>query len=76
MNKPALIKIIGYTGTGKSTLAWAIKNMLNKNGIKCNIAGCEDEIPGVMDTSWKKRMDSLKGKTIEIETIQAIRSSL
>ena len=64
------IIIKGKTGTGKSALAWAIKDTLKVYGIKCEVTGCEDELPGEMDASWQKRIKSLADKTITIETIQ------
>lgn len=63
------IKIIGSAASGKSALAFAIKDMLDKYKINCVITGSEDEISGKMEKEWQKRLLSLelvKVKTIRI----------
>ncbi len=74
MNTPK-IEIKGHTATGKSSLAWAIKDALEAHGIKCEVTGCEDERPGAMDASWRKRIKALSGKTVTVETIQLRRDA-
>jgi hypothetical protein len=64
------IQIKAGTGEGKSAVAWAIKKALSDAHIECQISGCEDEEEGVMEATWQDRLKSLKGKAIEIETIQ------
>jgi Mg-chelatase subunit ChlI len=65
-----VIQIHGRAGTGKSCLAFAIKDLLEKNGISVGITGCEDEKPGVMESTWQDRLNSLKGTTVLIATVQ------
>ena len=67
MNLPT-IKITGATASGKSCLAFAIKNALESYGIKSEITGDEDEMPGVMEAEWKQRLTGLLGESITIET--------
>ncbi len=49
----------------------AVKAALSGAGITCAITGCEDEMPGVMDATWEKRLRALKGETVTVETIQS-----
>lgn len=68
-----IIEIRGTTASGKSALAYAIKAMLAVFGIKCSIAGCEDESADRMEETWRQRMLSLagRGETLQIQTVQA-----
>ena len=70
MNTPS-ITIEGINGSGKSSLAWAIKHTLENWGITCTIGGCEDEMDGVMEAEWRTRIESLAGKTISITTVSS-----
>ena len=67
MNTPE-IKITGTTGSGKSALAFAIKEALESHGINVAVTGDEDEIQGVMEETWKKRLGCLKGEVVIVET--------
>lgn len=69
------IKIIGLVGSGKSTLAHLIKSTLGFHGIECEIVGCEDDSK-VVSKNWNQRLKSLEGRTIRVETIQAVRPRL
>jgi energy-coupling factor transporter ATP-binding protein EcfA2 len=64
------IEIKGSSASGKSSLAWMIKGALEMHEIKCEVTGCEDEDPGVLNASWQRRIKSLKGKTVTIETVR------
>lgn len=68
--KTPQIKIIGRTGSGKSSIAQAIKTSLAAHNINCEISGCEDERLGVMEATWKERLATLAGKSVSIKTIQ------
>ncbi len=68
------ITIQGQPGTGKSTVARAIKNSLHSAGITATIAGPEDEVPGALDRSWQTRLLQLAhrpGYSVAIDTVQA-----
>ena len=70
MNTPE-IKIIGQTASGKSALAFAIKSALEVYGIQVAVTGCEDEVAGKMESTWKQRLACLRGKIVIIETSYA-----
>jgi len=65
---PPIIKITGETASGKSCLAFAIKDALADYGIKIEITGDEDEMPGVMEMEWEQRLSNFSGETIIIKT--------
>lgn len=69
-NPDVKITIVGGVGTGKSAIAFALKDVLNKNGIASEIIGCEDERPYVMKATYKRRLKALFSKKVLIETIQ------
>lgn len=64
------LKIIieGPCKSGKSTVAFAIKDLLKINNIQCDVSGAEDEYPGYMEKNWKKRFSQLKNIKVDIET--------
>ena len=67
MNTPE-IKITGISGSGKSALAYAIKQSLESHGIHVAVTGDEDEIQGVLEETWKERLGCLKGGVVIVET--------
>lgn len=64
------IKIFGETCSGKSALAYAIKDALNSYGIEVAITGCEDERVGALEKSWNDRIIALDGHLVIIETVR------
>lgn len=74
--KTTTITIAGFTGTGKSTLALAIADLLNSNGIKSDISPGEDE-GGPMLAKWKSNLPNLSEKiNVKIVTQQLIRNNM
>lgn len=76
MKNTLKITVSGVAATGKSAVAFAIKDMLYKAGIGAVITGDEDEDFSVMEKTWESRLNSLKGKYIHIETKQVRRTKL
>jgi len=66
------IRIIGKTGSGKSSLAFAIEKALGSHGINGIIVGCEDEKEGAMEKSWEARIACLKNREVIIETVRTL----
>jgi len=73
--KMPIIEVAGGPGTGKSCIAYAIKNALKEYDIDCLITGCEDENPILLESSWKDRIKSLKGKSFVVRTKQIKREN-
>lgn len=70
------ITIEGEAATGKSSLAKAIRNICEENGIAVDVTGCEDETGGVITEQFAKRLKSLSGKvSVVVETKQLPRRS-
>ncbi|MCK9369271.1 hypothetical protein M0R04_04970 [Candidatus Dojkabacteria bacterium] len=74
------ITVTGCTGTGKTSIAYLINQILLENGILSKIIGCEDESPVVIMNTYKARIDAISKKynykPIIIETIQEKRRSI
>jgi hypothetical protein len=64
------IEIRGRTATGKSALAWAIRDALINHGVHCVLDGCEEENRGVLDATWRRRLACLKGGTVIVRTVR------
>lgn len=75
MSRALKIKISGPWGSGKSTLAKMVQETLTRHGIRSKITGCEDEVPWVLTKNWRKRIQNLKGKHVDIETANAAEGS-
>jgi deoxyadenosine/deoxycytidine kinase len=73
---PAQIEIKGAVGSGKSALAYAIKHMLESHGLACEITGCEEEEPAMMQECWPTYIERLalqaQDEPIAIKTIQVV----
>ena len=70
------ISIVGFTASGKSSVAHAIKNALLPFGVEVvEITGCEDEPPGVMEAEWDTRLrEAAKDMRVYIRTHQRVRN--
>ena len=76
MKRKLNIKITGTTASGKSAVAYAIKNALAPFGVNVEeIWGAEDEPAGVLEADWEDRMNAIAagGLSVNIETSQALR---
>jgi GTPase SAR1 family protein len=62
------ITITGPAGSGKSSTAWAVKNALLAYGLLPLVYDDEGETEEVMDSSWRARISSLRGREVEIVT--------
>lgn len=69
MDTPNVV-ITGTSGSGKSALAYAIKQALESHGINVAIVGDEDELQGTIVETWKERLGCLKGEVVIVETKQ------
>jgi len=72
MNSNLIIKIIGYAGSGKTTIAKTIRNSLTDLGIEVTI----NDIDNINDDFLKEKQGAMKGRKIRIDVIQAIRNSI
>lgn len=76
MENKIKITISAGAGVGKSATAFAIQSFLRSKGLSCNILGCEDEFPGVLEKTWETRLNAISRKVeVEIETQQATKGS-
>ena len=62
------ITITAGTGQGKTAVAYALLQLLTVAGAEVILIDEIDEIPGQMIRDWPKRIQSLKGKKITINT--------
>ena len=71
------IKITGYAGEGKSTIAQLIRNLLVTYGLNVKLID-EDDPSDIPQESLATRTEGIKARNgvIEIETAQLRRSSL
>lgn len=78
MNNIIKITVESTVGAGKSSISFAIADMLQKHGIKCTIIDVEDDVPGVIEHTWRERIKSHAnaGRIVEITTKQLLRNSL
>lgn len=72
MSNKIEITIESNPGSGKSSVANAIKHMLESYGIKCSVTGCEDEIQGEIERTWHHRLNTIasRGASVNIVTKQ------
>ena len=76
MKRKLNIKITGTTASGKSAVAYAIKNALAPFGVNVEeICGAEDEPAGVLEADWEDRMNVIGPElSVNIETVRQIRN--
>ena len=72
MKRNLEIKIIGASASGKSAVAYAIKNALAPFGVNVEeICGAEDEHAGVLEADWEDRMNAIGTElSVNIETVR------
>ena len=70
MKRNLNIKITGTSASGKSAVAYAIKNALAPFGVNVEeIWGAEDEPAGVLEADWEDRMNAIGTElSVNIET--------
>lgn len=73
------IKVIGSAGSGKSTIAYAIKEFLTEKGFN-NVNYCDDEYNDNNDyftpEKQNKRLKAISLSQISIETVQVNRNGI
>jgi Ni2+-binding GTPase involved in maturation of urease and hydrogenase len=74
MKETARIQILGFAGTGKTTLTLVIKKALAEHGINCNITGIPFEEDFKNEEILPKAIAYMKGMTVPIQTIQINRN--
>ena len=76
MKRNLEIKITGASASGKSAVAFAIKNALAPFGVNVEeICGAEDEHAGVLEDDWEDRMNAIGPElSVNIETVRQIRN--
>lgn len=73
MNNTLKIRIAGGPGTGKSTVARAISNMLSAHDIECQIVECDGQPLDNDPETLALRLESLRNTVIKLETVQTTR---
>lgn len=73
--KTPTIIIRGTVGSGKSSMAYAIKHALAEHGIAVDVP-LEDENPEEMEKNWRRNLNCLSGRTVEVEIEQAAADAL
>ena len=76
MERKLNIKITGASASGKSAVAFAIKNALAPFGVNVEeICGAEDEHADVLEADWEDRMNAIGTElSVNIETVRQIRN--
>ena len=69
-NPDVKVTIVGGPGTGKSAIAFALKDILDEHNIASEIVGCEDEKKHVLHSTYNLRLGSMRSKKVLIETVQ------
>lgn len=77
MSNVIKITVESTAGMGKSCVAFAIADALRAHGLECTVGGCEDEVPGAMERTWRERIKTVASakephgkRTVEITTRQ------
>ena len=71
-NAPKII-ILGQAGSGKSSLAMLLQELLSQQGFNATVSDSDTSDEEFVRVNWRERVKTLEGKTINIMSLQESR---